>query len=71
MHLSKFVTKRLNIGDMGHQNLQMFFTLTDREAILNITLCTRRQGDFWASHHEWTRILLEHLQGTPYILFKW
>jgi len=34
------------------QKLHAVFCPSDVEAILNIPLCTRRQGDFWAWHHE-------------------
>ena len=34
------------------QKLHAIFCPSDVEAILNIPLCTRRQGDFWAWHHE-------------------
>ena len=34
------------------QKLHVVFCPSDVEAILNIPLCTRRQGDFWAWHHE-------------------
>ena len=34
------------------QMLQTYFTPADVKVILNIPLCTRRQADFWAWHHE-------------------
>ena len=34
------------------QKLHAVFCPSDVEAILNIPLCTLRQGDFWAWHHE-------------------
>ncbi|GJN09925.1 hypothetical protein PR202_ga27979 [Eleusine coracana subsp. coracana] len=34
------------------EKLERFFTPADREAILNIPICTRQQQDYWAWHHE-------------------
>ena len=34
--------------------LQEFFTNANREAIMTIPLCNRRQPDFWAWHHDRT-----------------
>jgi hypothetical protein len=36
--------------------LETLFTPVDVEAILSIPVCTRRQEDFWAWHHERTGI---------------